>query len=100
MYSLRSLMRTSLMVFGVAVLAVRGAQAAQAPAASPATAPFAVRATCDARGDVPLLHVQIVNTSSQPAAIVLGFNAPDGKTHVVNAVSVVCKVCGRRWRAP
>ena len=77
------------MVFSVAALAGRPAHAAQTPATSPATAPFAARATCDARSDTPMVRVQIVNTSSQPAAIVLGFTAPDGKTHVVNAVSVV-----------
>ena len=89
MRSTRDGLRTSLIACSMAMLAAGSARAAQAPAASTAPAPFAVQATCDARGDAPVLHVQVRNTSSQPAAIVLGFTAPDGKTHVVNAVSVV-----------
>jgi hypothetical protein len=70
---------------GAAMSATADAQARQAKSAAPLT----LRATCDAQSDVPTLRVQIVNMSSGPASVVVGFTAADGKTHVVNSVDVI-----------
>jgi hypothetical protein len=73
-------------VCGTAMSALDGTRA---EAAGTDTAPLTLEATCDARGETPLLHVQIANRSDRTTTVVLGFTAEDGRTRVVNAVQVV-----------
>ena len=64
--------------------------AVSAQAASPGTPPppLSVRADCDAKGETPVIRVQITNKSDRATGIVLGFN-PNPQTHVVNSVHVI-----------
>jgi hypothetical protein len=63
--------------------------AAAAQGASAKSAPLTLRATCDAGRQPAMLHVQIANTSDQPRAVVLGFNAANGQTHVVDSIELI-----------
>lgn len=38
-------------------------------------------------GQGSVVRVQVANTSTQPTAVVVGFTAADGKTHVVDSIS-------------
>ena len=59
----------------------------QGPPAKSASAPLTLRATCAAQP--AMLHVQIANTSDQARAVVVGFNAANGQTHVVNSIELI-----------
>ena len=85
---MRSLRRAFgiLIVVLVAIPSFAGAQAAPGGRAS---SPLTLQVTCDARGQTPLMRVQIANTSDRPTALVLGFTADKGRTQVVNSVQVV-----------
>jgi hypothetical protein len=85
MRSLCRVLPVSIVVLGAAMPSAAAAQAK--PAATP-NAPLTVSATCDAQGQTPLLRVQVANKSDRPTAVVLGFNADNGKTHVVSSTSV------------
>jgi hypothetical protein len=74
-----------LTVAGAAIQPVVAGQAA--PTGSPAP-PLTVRGDCDAKGETPLIRVQIANKSDRPTAVVLGFN-PNPQTHVVNSIHVI-----------
>jgi hypothetical protein len=80
MHSLRRLGPVFVVALGAAIPAALGAQA---PAAGSASAPLTVRATCDAT----TMRVQLANTSNKATPVVVGFNADNGKVHVVNSVS-------------
>jgi hypothetical protein len=51
--------------------------------------PLSLQAACNAASEAPSVRVQITNQSDQATAVVLGFTADDGSTHVVNAVQVI-----------
>jgi len=58
---------------------------AQVKPAGAASSPLTLQASCDAQ----TLHVQIANTSDKPTSVVLGFNAGNAQTHVVNSLAVI-----------
>ena len=62
---------------------------AQSAPAKSASAPLTLRATCDAQRQPAMLHVQIANTSDQPRAVIVGFNAANGQTHVVDSIEII-----------
>lgn len=62
---------------------------AQSPAGGGASAPLALRASCDATGPKPVMRVQLTNTSGKATSVILGFDAAAGKTHVVNSIQVI-----------
>jgi hypothetical protein len=76
----------SVVLLGTAFLPAVRAQVTPTPAAK---APVVLRATCDAQGDVPLLRVQIVNTSDRKTSVVVGFTPANGQAHVVNSLDVI-----------
>jgi hypothetical protein len=77
-----------LVALAAAMSAMSGA-AAQTPAGGRAGAPLTLQARCDTRGQAPMLHVRIANTSGQPVSFLLGFVAAKEKARVVNAVMVI-----------
>lgn len=83
---LRRASRAIIVVLGAAMPAVAAAQAAPAGAAR---APLVLHGTCEGQGQAAVMRVQIVNTANRPTALILGFTAPDGQTHVVNSIGVV-----------
>ncbi len=70
-------------------VATSSAVAAQAPPAAPAPGPLTLTASCDAQGQTPMVRLQIANKSAKPTAVVLGFNAANGQTHVVTSVVAI-----------
>lgn len=77
--------RMLIVALATALPSAAGAQATPAGSASP---PLTLQATCAAQGQVPVMRVRIVNASNQTRAVVLGFTADDGKTHVVDSLHV------------
>ena len=75
---------TLIVVLGVAIPAAAAGQAAGA-AASP---PLTLQAMCTGQGAASVMRVHIANNTDRPTAVVLGFTAPGGQTHVVNSVGV------------
>ena len=71
------------------LVAMPAAASAQGTPAQSASAPLTLRATCDAQRSPAMLHVQIANTSNQAKAVVLGFNAANGQTHIVNSIELI-----------
>ena len=69
--------------------AMPAAACAQSAPAKSASAPLTLRATCDAQRQPAMLHVQIANTSDQPRAVIVGFNAANGQTHVVDSIEII-----------
>lgn len=72
----------------VAGAAIPPVVTAQAPPSTSPPPPLTVRGDCDAKGETPVIRVQITNKSDRATALVLGFN-PNPQTHVVNSVHVI-----------
>jgi len=83
MRSLRQAFPVLIVVLGATIPTAR----AQTTATAGAKAPLTVRASCDT--PTQMMHVQIANTSDRPTAILVGFTAATGQTHVVNSVDVL-----------
>ena len=85
MCSLRSVSGMLMLVLGVTMSAKAGAQAT----AAGASAPLTLQATCDVSGQMPVLRVRLVNKSDRATSVVVGFQAADGKTRVVDSLDVI-----------
>ena len=66
---------------GVAAPPVAG-QDKGSPAAS---APLALRVTCQGVADAAQFHLQIANTSARDTSVLLGFSVPNSQVHVVDS---------------
>jgi hypothetical protein len=84
MRSLRQTFPMLIVVLGATIAAAAGQTTATSGGAK---APLTVRASCDT--PTQMMHVQIANTSDRPTAILVGFTAATGQTHVVNSVDVL-----------
>jgi hypothetical protein len=82
-------LRLVIVGLGAALPLTLAAQATSTSSPAGGSAPLTLKATCDTRGQTPVIRVTIANASAQPAAVLLGFSADGGKAQVVNAFNVI-----------